>query len=322
MGKDRLDFPEPATAVEELPDRDQLLELNSILLKACQPDRRQRYQSAAEMHNELTLLHRGKSVRQKRNSEQRLRWMAVAGACLAAVTLAALGIEHVLDWRSRALQGQSSTIHPSLAGKIAPRASSVPGELIDLSSAFTAPLTERWYPGPPENTLAALPRGVQKFAGISFDVRGIVQLAGREISTYGASSFPSSIRDIPVDRWVKRLHFLHGAVSEVSDGMTIGTYRIYYNTARQIEVPIVYGGNVRSLWQPQSANGAVTNATIVWRGQNPVTQPRGLELRLYQFTWENPWPAEEVVAVDFASAVANAAPFLIALTTEDAQPAA
>jgi hypothetical protein len=56
------------------------------------------------------------------------------------------------------------------------------------------------------------------------------------------------------------------------------------------------------LWQPQSANGAVTNATIVWRGQNPVTQPRGLELRLYQFTWENPWPAEEVVAVEFASA--------------------
>ena len=313
MGKDRLDFPEPATAVEELPDRDQLFELNSILLKACQPDRRQRYQSAAEMHSELALLHRGKSVRQKRNSEQRLRWMAGAGACLAAVTLAALGIERVLDWRSRALQGQSSTIHPSLAGKIAPRASSVPGELIDLSSAFTAPLTERWYPGPPENTLLALPRGVQKFAGVSFDVRGIVQLAGREISTYGASSFPSASAT-PVD--CCQTPPLHGAVSEVSDGMSIGTYRIYYRSPDRSahclwrQCPL--------LWQPQSANGAVTNATIVWRGQNPVTQPRGLELRLYQFTWENPWPAEEVVAVDFVSAVVNAASFLIALTTEDA----
>jgi serine/threonine protein kinase len=115
MGKDRLDFPEPATALEELPDRDELLELNSILLKACQPDRRQRYPSADEMHAELEMLHQGKSVREKRNREQRLRWMAVASVCVAAMTLAALGLERVLDWRSRALQGQSSTIHPSPA---------------------------------------------------------------------------------------------------------------------------------------------------------------------------------------------------------------
>jgi len=318
MGKDRLDFPEPATALEELPDHDELIELNSILLKACQPDRRQRYPSADEMHAELEMLHHGKSVREKRNREQRLRWMAVASVCVAAVTLAALGLERVLDWRSRALQGQSSTIHPSLAGKIAPRDAALPGELIDLSPAYTAPLTESWYPGPPENTLAALPRGLRKFEGISFDVRGIVQLSGGEISSYGARSYPASLRDIPIGRWVKRLHFLHGAVSEVSDGMTIGSYRIYYNTARQIEVPIVYGRNVRALWQPQSANGEVAQATVAWRGQNPATQSRGLELRLYRFTWDNPWPAEEIAAVDFVSATANAAPFLVAMTAEDA----
>jgi hypothetical protein len=318
MGKDRLDFPEPATGIEELPDRDALIELNAILLKACQPDRRQRYSSATAMLADLELLQRGKSVREKRWSERRLRWMAAAALTVCVLTALALGVDRFLERRASSMQGKSSPLHPSLIGKVEQRDAAAGPELTDLTFAYTAPLTERWYPGPAENTLAALPRGLRKFDGTLFDVRGIVQLGGGEIASYGASGYPPRIRDIPIERWVKKLHFLQGAVSEVGDGVVIGSYRIFYNTTRQVEVPLVYGGNVRALWQPLAANAALTNAAIAWRGQNPATQPRGLELRLYQFTWENPWPAEQIVALDFSTANANAAPFLVALTAEDA----
>ena len=318
MGRDRLDFPEPPTELKELPDRPQLLELNSVLLKACQPERRQRYASAAEMRADLLLIQRGRSVREKRSSERRLRWSVAAGIGLVGLTLGALGIERMLDREAKALQGQSGNIHPSLAGRITPRDASWPGELIDLSAAYTAPLTERWYPGPVENTLSSLPRGRQAFGHTSFDVRGLVQLSGGEISSYGADLYPVRVRDIWVERWVDRLHFLHGTVSEVVNGLTIGSYRIYYATGRSLDVPLIYGENIEALWQPRERARQPSRGTVAWRGQNPATEPRELELRLYQFTWENPWPKEEVVAIDFTSAMTHAAPFLAALTVDDA----
>ncbi len=84
-------------------------------------------------------------------------------------------------------------------------------------------------------------------------------------------------------------------------------------------MPLIFGRNVRAIWQPRRDPGALSNGVVAWRGQNPATQARDMELRLYKLTWDNPWPAEEVVALDFNSAQANAAPFLVALTAEDAQ---
>ena len=69
-----------------------LLELNEILLKACARDARQRYQSAEEMQADLALLQQGKSVKQKRTTELRLK--IVKRICIAtalfALTAAAL----------------------------------------------------------------------------------------------------------------------------------------------------------------------------------------------------------------------------------------
>ena len=45
-GRDRMDFPELPTNLQELPDRDALLELNAVLAKACARDPRERYRTA------------------------------------------------------------------------------------------------------------------------------------------------------------------------------------------------------------------------------------------------------------------------------------
>src|SRR5947208_156150 len=85
-GKDRQSFPEPPTLLDQFTDRKQLLELNEIILKACENDPRERYLSAEEMREELELLRVGKSVKRLRIMERRLAiltrsaWAAGAAA--------------------------------------------------------------------------------------------------------------------------------------------------------------------------------------------------------------------------------------------------
>ena len=53
MGKDRLQFPDLPTTVFENTDP-LVLKLNEIILKACELNPQARYQSAAEMHQDLS----------------------------------------------------------------------------------------------------------------------------------------------------------------------------------------------------------------------------------------------------------------------------
>src|SRR2546429_4689511 len=60
-GKDRLDFPEIDSQLSTRPDRERLLQLNDVLVKACANDPKKRYESAGEMHRDLAALERGAS---------------------------------------------------------------------------------------------------------------------------------------------------------------------------------------------------------------------------------------------------------------------
>jgi WD40 repeat protein len=86
-GHDRQQFPELPTNVVELPDRAALAELNEVLVRACAPDVRQRYQNAAEMHADLALLQSGKSVARLRAVERRLRLVARAGTMVSVLAI-------------------------------------------------------------------------------------------------------------------------------------------------------------------------------------------------------------------------------------------
>src|SRR5207248_327593 len=58
-GKDRLDFPEIDSQLSTRPDREQLLQLNDVLIKACAQDPKKRYRTAAEMNRDLAALGSG-----------------------------------------------------------------------------------------------------------------------------------------------------------------------------------------------------------------------------------------------------------------------
>jgi len=89
-GKDRKEYPALPPELRSLPDSGQLVELNTVLLKACARDPRERYASADALRADLELLQRGRSVRRKRARQRRwalVRTAGVAGGALAMLAL-------------------------------------------------------------------------------------------------------------------------------------------------------------------------------------------------------------------------------------------
>ena len=191
-------------------------------------------------------------------------------------------------------------------------------QLLDLTPFYNAVLTETWHGrgGAVANDLATLPTGVQTFLGIEFDVRGIVQLAGKMGSV---TNYPVDVKGIPVKQKCRHLYFLHAAgVGRVADeGKEIGTYIIHYATSQmRLEVPIVYGQAVRD-WHSQSGESEPPpELQVAWTGENPTSQRAGRNIRLFLTTWANVVPNVEIESIDFVSTLANPGPFLIAITVD------
>lgn len=92
MGKDRLAFPNPPTALDGLPDQALLLELSKIIAAACAPDAARRYRTAGALSADLRRLQEGGSVRQSRSNRRWTRFGMWAAGALAVLALAWLGL--------------------------------------------------------------------------------------------------------------------------------------------------------------------------------------------------------------------------------------
>ncbi len=90
-GLNRNDFPKLPEDLETLADRRALLELNEVVLKACDPDLQRRYATAGSMREDLLLLQAGKSVRRLHVMERRFAFIAKYGIAATFVTALAIG---------------------------------------------------------------------------------------------------------------------------------------------------------------------------------------------------------------------------------------
>lgn len=87
-GRDRNDFPRLPLHLEKRSDRKELMELNEVIVRACDPSPAARYPHAEAMLEELMLLQAGRSVRRIRLTERglaRARRAAVALTLVAAI---------------------------------------------------------------------------------------------------------------------------------------------------------------------------------------------------------------------------------------------
>ncbi len=62
MGKDRMDFPALNTNLSSLPDREQLMRLNDVFLRACANDPTERYQTVEQMQEDLERIRDGRPL--------------------------------------------------------------------------------------------------------------------------------------------------------------------------------------------------------------------------------------------------------------------
>ena len=191
--------------------------------------------------------------------------------------------------------------------------------MIDLSEFYNGSLTEGWIQPSSAYTTRArnfgdLPLGVQRFVGIDFDVRGIIQLRGKSLG-FNPTAYPAEVKGIPVASKCPRLHFLHGTGWRVPDGILIGHYVVQYADGATQEIPIRYGMELRDWDFFTDEREQTPGAVVAWTGTNDYCKGEDNQrIRLFKSTWENPQPEVEIRTIDFYSTYSNCYPFLIAIT--------
>jgi hypothetical protein len=91
---------------------------------------------------------------------------------------------------------------------------------------------------------------------------------------------------------------------------------MHYADGLTLEVPLRLEEEIGLQWHYQKLNRRPRLAEVVWTGDNEWAAANGATLQLFKWTWENPRPGVELISLDFVSAMASCAPFLIALTAE------
>jgi len=223
------------------------------------------------------------------------------------------------------LAARKARLNPELG--VFPRRPETPANCLDLSQAYNAGLHEAWHNlEDAGNNLSLCPSGLQVINGVSYDIRGIVQLLGSELALI-QPEYPERVVDIPVNLEVQGLHFLCGTgwVLSNPDGteqvQEIARYLIRYADGQIATVPVRYVEDVRN-WQfsqetELTEKGGAAPALKVpqerWREHWP-----GQGVRLYAISWLNPRPKVRIDGIDFVSAMTASAPFLLAVTADTA----
>lgn len=214
---------------------------------------------------------------------------------------------------AKATNAPAKSAAPEL--KFLPRSPQAKPGQIDLSHFYNAMLAESWH-GNTNNNLASLPTGLQTFAGVEFDVRGIVQLAGKAATP---KNLPTQVKGIKVHLKCQRLNFLHatGFGGPRFEGKQVGTYVIHYTTNQmRLEIPIYYGNDVRDWHEYAGEEPGAKELTVAWTGANESSKAAHRPIRLFKTTWVNLAPDVEIESIDYVSAMLAPAPFLIAITAE------
>ena len=168
-----------------------------------------------------------------------------------------------------------------------------------------------------QNSLSQLPAGHQIFDGVRFNVAGLIQLADGNDVTQTNSSYPASVEGIPVNRFCRRLHLLHGTVQNAGDQTVVANLVLHYADGSTGKCDIIYGQQVYDWWFKGDSNPPLAgNTKIAWIGKNPIATRLGYRIRVFKTSFINPKPDVRIETIDFVSTLTRSAPFLLALTEE------
>ena len=205
-----------------------------------------------------------------------------------------------------------------------PRDANAERRLLDLSSFYNVPLHACWEVILSEidydEDLSSLPTGIVTLGDVPFDVRGIIRLAIAPNSALDGSVFipyPEVVEGIQVSANCRRIHVLHGTdLTSLPDGTPIWRIVLRYIDGQRREIPVLYGRDVRIIWELDQDTKPEDQGVVAWRGISPAVARRNGQQRLYRTTFNNPLPEVEVQSIDLVSAQTQCAPLVIAITIE------
>ncbi|EEF57789.1 RNA polymerase sigma factor [Pedosphaera parvula] len=190
---------------------------------------------------------------------------------------------------------------------------------VDLSAHFNGGLDKSWTPAYGNNYLAALGEGRRILKRVPFEIHGVVQLQGAEWKQRGYN-YPETVEGIRVGATGHKIHILH-ANSAIADppGTKVASVILHYSDGDQVQFDIRQGVEVLDWWEWPRApvkRPTGTNTIVAWTGSNPAAEHQGARIRLFDTVFVNPHAEKEIQSIDYASAMAGAAPFMVALTIE------
>jgi hypothetical protein len=197
--------------------------------------------------------------------------------------------------------------------EFAPRDPKAGSRMLDLTANYNATLTNGWQ-GFPGNHLATLPTGIQNFAGVEFDVRGVIQLRGTEL----AADFPATVTGISVEQKCQRIHFLHAVSFTYLTNTVQASYVAHYANGEARTFPVVYGQHIADWWHEPGSTNALKKAIVAWTGQNEASKAYDMAISLYRTVWENPLKDTVITTITFDAGAKKylAGPFVVAITLE------
>jgi len=170
----------------------------------------------------------------------------------------------------------------------------------------------------PQNNLAQLPRGHQRFDGVGFNVAGLIQLAGGDDVAQTNNPYPVSVEGIPANRFCHQLHLLHGMTGDADDQTVVAKLVLHYGDGTTADLNIVRGQQIYGWWFKGDGNPPLAgNTKVAWIGENPTAKRHGFRIWVFKTSFINPKPGMRVETIDYVSALTPiGAPFLLALTAE------
>jgi hypothetical protein len=232
---------------------------------------------------------------------------------LAALQSGSPEIEQRLDYSSNAAVAATATdgSYYDRRRLIPPRDPRADAHQIDLTAQYTAPLTDGFSDARRD---VGLQIGVQKFGGVTFDVRGLIQLSGREPNRRGIKR-SDRVTGILIGQRTARLHLLHTEQwAWDKDNDEIAALNIRYANGQEEKAPIQHAIAVAG--DVGGGGPAAKQARLAWIGTTALANANQNSLRLFQYTWSNPHPDWEIAQVDLVSAKAQASYVLVAMTVE------
>jgi hypothetical protein len=198
----------------------------------------------------------------------------------------------------------------------AEKARELDAEPIDLTPFYgkvSGTEGDSWFAHP---DWEGVPKGLQNFGGILFDVSGTMLLRSKKMP-----HLKERHGNIPVNGKHRYIHVLHGIGYADPDGVEVAKMVLRYANGEERSLPIVYGAHLRDWWQwPAERISTVSHpdSAVAWTGPHP--SGGGLMLRLFRTSFANPLPETPIATIDFVSMNQDSVLCIVALSVGDEKP--